>query len=166
MAKVLIIIAPEGYQDKEYKDTRTALEQAGHQTITASTQEEAHGKLGETIKTDILLGQVNSENYDAISFIGGPGCSIYFENQTALNLAKSFYKAGKTTAAICAAPSILANAGILEQKNATCFPSEAENLKNKGATYTGNPTEQDGKIITGNGPDAATEFGQKIASTL
>jgi protease I len=57
------------------------------------------------------------------------------------------------------------NAGILNGKKATSFPSERDNINAVG-TYTGNAVEVDGKIITGNGPQAAKEFGKKIAESL
>jgi protease I len=80
-------------------------------------------------------------------------------------LAKEFNKDGKVVSAICIAPSILANAGILNGKKATSFPSQRNNINAVG-TYTGTPVEVDGKIITGNGPQAAKDFGKKIAEAL
>lgn len=166
MATVLSIIAPEGYQDIEYNDSKQALKAAGHEVITASTVKEAHGKYGGTQKADVLLDEVNPEDYDAILFVGGPGSHGYFDDPDAHSLAKAFYASGKLTTAICAAPSILANAGLLDGKKATCFESQADNLKKKGATYTGQPVEQDGLIITGNGPNSAKAFGEKISDAL
>ena len=166
MAKILSVISPEGYQDIEYNDSKKALEAKGHTVITASTVEEAHGGYGGTEKADVLLKDVNPDDYDAILFVGGPGCHDYFDDPVAHNLAKAFYNSKKLTTAICAAPSILANAGLLKGVNATCFSSQADNLKKKGANYTGNPVEQDGLIITADGPGSAKSFGEKIAKDL
>ena len=69
-------------------------------------------------------------------------------------------------AAICIAPSILANAGLLEGKKVTSYSSEASNIKSKGANYTSRPVEQDGKIITADGPGSAKAFGKAIAEAL
>ena len=71
----------------------------------------------------------------------------------------------KVVAAICIAPSILVNAGILNGRRATAFPSERDNINAVG-TFTGKPVEVDGKIITANGPEAAAEFGKKIADAI
>ncbi len=166
MAKILSIIAPERFQDQEYADSKAALEAAGHTVTTASTQLDATGKLGATVTTDILLTDINPDDYDAIAFIGGPGVFAYFEDPAAHNLAKTFFTANKPTCAICAAPGILANAGLLEGKTATCWEGEGDHLKEKGANYTGNPVEQDGLIITADGPDSAKAFGEKIAENL
>jgi len=77
-----------------------------------------------------------------------------------------FYRHGKVIGAICIAPSILANAGILSGKYATCFHSEEENLKKKGARVTGELVTQDSTLVTGRGPEAAQEFANKVLSLL
>lgn len=166
MAKILCVISSADYQDKEYGDSKLALEKAGHEVITCSTAEEAHGRFGGTETSDVLLKDVNIHDYDAVLFIGGPGSHAFFNDDIAHRVASDFQIAGKLVAAICAAPSILANAGLLQGRKATCFPSQAENLKKNGATYTGEHVEIDGQFITGDGPESATAFGEKIASQL
>lgn len=166
MAIILSVLAPEGYQDKEYLDSRKALEDAGHTVFTASTVSTAEGKFGGSVEVDILLDDVDVTDYDAILFVGGPGVKEYFDDPRALNLAQDFYNEGKLTTAICAAPSILANAGLLEDKRVTCWEGESENLEKQGADYTGKDVEQDGLIITASGPPAATDFGRAIAEAL
>jgi protease I len=166
MAKILSIIAPNSYQDFEYNDSKQALESKDHIVITASTVNEAHGKYGGIKKVDILLSQVRPEDYDAILFVGGPGSHIYFDDPLAHKLATKFVNSKKITAAICAAPSILANADLLSGIEATCFPDQVANIKSKGAIYTGKSVQKDGLIITADGPESATEFGEKIAEAL
>jgi len=58
------------------------------------------------------------------------------------------------------------NHGKVVREKATCFGSEAPNLKAKGAIYTGKPVERDGSIITANGPESASLFGEAIAIYL
>lgn len=167
MPKVLMIVAQEGYQDYEYSEPRKVFEKNGFEVQVASKEKKtATGKLGGSLQPDLALSEASPENYDAIVFVGGPGSSMYFQDQEALALAKSAGNQGKVVAAICIAPSILANAGILQGKTATVFPSEEDNLKAKGANYTGNPVEVDGLIVTANGPDAAKKFGEKIAKLV
>ena len=166
MARIISIIAPEGFQDKEYADSRAALQKAGHTVMTASSELIAHGKFGARVKVDFYLYDVFSNEFDAIMFIGGPGCFEYFNDPTALKLARDFYKSGKLTTAICAAPSILANAGVLKGKKATCWEGESDSLIAKGADYTGKDVEIDGKVITADGPMSATKFGKIISEKL
>ena len=166
MGKILIIIAPEGYQDIEYNDSKSEIEAKGHTVITASTEKTARGKYGETKIVDILLKDVFPKDYDAIVFIGGPGSEVFFHNPLAHDLAKDFIKLKKPVAAICAAPSILANAGLLKNKKVTCFPDQAENLKEKGALLTRKGVEKDGLIITANGPASAKKFGKTVVAAI
>lgn len=161
-----MVISPDQFRDEEYQEPRKVLEEAGNEiTVANSSGTESKGALGLIVKPDIRLDQVKSEDYNAIIFVGGQGSSVYFENQIALNLAKEFNSQGKIVAAICIAPTILVNAGILNGKKATCYPSEKDNISAVG-TYTGNQVEADGNIITGYGPSAAKEFGEKILEAL
>ena len=79
-------------------------------------------------------------------------------------MARSFAEAGKVVAAICIAPVILARAGLLKGKRATVFPDGIPELEKAGAVYTAQSVERDGRIITGNGPEAAEAFGREIAA--
>lgn len=165
--KILMVVAPKDFRDEEYQKPREILEQAGAEiTVASKGVTEAKGLQGAKVKIDKDLGQVNVDDYQALVFIGGPGSSIYFDDQTALNLAKSAFEKGKVVSAICIAPSILANAGILSGKKATAYSSEKDNLVAKGAQYTDESVVVDGKIITANGPEAAEEFGKKLVEAL
>jgi protease I len=167
MPKALLIIAPNNFRDEELFDTKSKLEESGIETeIAGITTNEAKGMLGGTAKPDITLYDVVVDNYDAVIFIGGSGSSVYFNDKKALAIAKQSYESGKITAAICIAPSILANAGILEGKKATAYSSEAGNREAKGAIYTGKAVEQDGKVITASGPQAARQFAETISKGL
>jgi protease I len=164
--KVLMVIAPIDFRDEEYFDTRKELESSGNKiTVANSTGQPAKSSFGKIVNPDKSIYDVSSKDFDAIVFVGGRGASDYFTNQQALNLARDFSKAGKVVSAICIAPSILANAGVLNGKKATSFPSERNNL-NAVCTYTGASVEVDGRIITANGPLAAKDFGKKISEAL
>jgi protease I len=164
--KVLMVIAPIDFRDEEYFETRKVLEEFGNKIIVAnSTGQPSKSMFGKIVRPDKTIYDVNEKDFDAVVFVGGSGTKVYFDNQQAVSLAKEFNKSGKVVAAICIAPTILVNADILNGKNATCFPSERNNINAVGS-YTGKPVEVDGKIITANGPLAAKEFGKKIAETL
>lgn len=164
---VLIVIGSEDYNDKEYTDTRSAIEAANFEvTVASKGAKTAKGMNGTIVKVDIDIFDVKVDDYIAIAFIGGSGAHSYFYDNTALNLANEFYTSGKVTAAICSAPTILANAGLLDGKKATCYPGYEDYLTSGGATYTAEPVTVDGQIVTGNGPDAAKAFGEKIVELL
>jgi protease I len=164
---VLMIVAPVNFRDEELLTPRKILEGAkANVTIASKGVKIARGMLGANVDVDIELSRVDVAEYDAVVFVGGTGAAVYFNDSTALSIAKDAYNQNKVVAAICIAPSILANAGILEGKSATAFPSEASNLEEWGANYTGELVTVDGKIITGKGPDAASQFGRTIAEKL
>ena len=161
-----MIIAPVDFRDEEYFDTRKSIEDTGNEVIVAnSTGQSSKSKFGKVLNPDKNFYNIDSKDFDAIVFVGGAGSAQYFENKRALELVREFNEDEKVVAAICIAPSILANAGILNGRKATAFPSERDNINAVG-TFTGKPVEVDGKIITANGPKAAAEFGKKIAEAI
>jgi protease I len=165
--KVLMVIASNNFRDEEYSDPRKALEAEGASvTVACSTLNTARGKLGMEVKPDVLIGDVKEGDYDGVVFVGGGGSKEYFDSPVAHKLAQNFYSHNKLTSAICIAPAVLANAGLLKQKRATSFPSSAETLKAKGAVFTGGDVESDGKLVTGSGPEAARKFGKKLVEVL
>lgn len=167
MKKIVMIIAPENFRDEELLAPKKILESKGFSiTIASRDAGRATGMLGAEVQVNKDINEIHAEDYDAIVFVGGTGAAIYLNNHIVLGLAQEFAVQKKVVAAICIAPSILANAGLLKGKQATSWPSEAANLENKGARYTGKPVTVDGRIITANGPRAAEEFGEKIAELL
>lgn len=167
MVKVAMIIAFKDFRDEELFHTQAALESLGHDTVLFSSEKgEAKGSEGGIARVYHTIEEINAEEYGAIVFVGGSGSSIYFNNETAIKIAKDAYSKGKTVAAICIAPSILANAGLLKGKRATCFSSEQANLTEKGAKHSGKSVEVDGRIITANGPAAAKNFGRQIGKLI
>jgi protease I len=166
--KVLMVIAPENFRDEEYMYTREELERTGADVQVASTKTTTvRGMFGKTVTPDLKLEQVKVDNYDAVIFVGGTGAAVYFNDDRALSIARDAFDKGKKTCAICIAPVILANAGVLKGKRATVFDGDYVGmLEGKGATYTGKPVEVDGNIITANGPAAARDFGRTIAREL
>ena len=167
MKPVLMIIAPINFRDEELFDTREEIEKAGIRTVIASLHKgECKGAGGKTAIAEIALSEVNSFDYEAVVFVGGFGTQVYFDNKTVLQLAKDFATQGKLTSAICIAPVILAKAGLLANKKATVYETEAGTLQTLGANYTGNTVTKDGLFITGNGPASSKEFGQTIAKSL
>ena len=114
----------------------------------------------------MLAKDIKVDDFDGIFFVGGGGASVYFEDETVHNIARQFYDNGKIVSAICIAPVILANAGLLQNKKATVFPDGADALLQNGAIYTGNDVEVDGQIVTGNGPQAAKHFAEELLKLI
>ncbi|MBU0618735.1 DJ-1/PfpI family protein [Patescibacteria group bacterium] len=165
--KVLMIVAPKNFRDEELFEPKQVLEDAGISVVIASDKVvRATGMLGGEIEVDRDLAEVNLNDYQAVIFVGGSGSSIYFTHPQALALVQKASGLGKVVGAICIAPSILANAGLLKGKRVTAWASEKAKLASQGITYTGEPVTVDGQIITAVGPAAATVFGQAIVEAL
>ncbi|MBN1159853.1 MAG: DJ-1/PfpI family protein [Candidatus Diapherotrites archaeon] len=167
--KVLMVIAPEKFRDEELFKPKEIIEaNGGIVTIASLKARPCTGMMGATITPDIEIIDVPVDAYDAIIFVGGNGAEVYFKNEMVHNMARKAVEQGKLVGAICIAPCILANAGVLHGKNATVFfgTGYVETIKGNGATYTGEKVTVDGKIITANGPMAAKEFGIAIVEAL
>ncbi|MFA5553176.1 MAG: DJ-1/PfpI family protein [Phycisphaerae bacterium] len=165
--KAVLIIASENFRDEELFETKQALEQADIRTVIACSKTgSVRGMLGAKAQVQIALAQIDVNDYDAVVFVGGSGAKEYFDNSAALDIARQANAQNKVLAAICIAPAILANAGLLNGLNATSYESERVRLQKAGANFTGSDVEQDGLIITGSGPKAAAEFGRTIAQAL
>ena len=166
--RVVMVIAHENFRDEEFQEPYELLTSLGASVEIASTSlEEAKGMLGKRVKPTMLLEDVDPNEFDAVIFVGGSGAANYFNDSTALGLARKAYEAGKVVAAICIAPVILANAGVLRGKRATVWDGDfVKQLEANGASYTGNSVEIDGKVITANGPHAARQFAEAIAKLL
>jgi len=169
--KAVLIIAPFNFQDNEYFITKDELIRSGIKIYTASLNpEKAVSQSGRTVKPDIGINMIRPGDFDAIVFIGGPGVTVYFENPIIKNLAIDFYKNRKITAAICLAPVILANSGILKDKNATVWDNPQKEFSSvlikHGANYTQKPVVIDGIIITADGPLSSSIFSRAIVREL
>jgi protease I len=165
--KAVLIVAPANFRDEELLHTKEILDDAGVETYIASKGVRiAKGSQGRNSDVDLELTKLDVNDYDAIIFIGGSGTSVYLNDSVAQRIAKDSLEQGKILAAICMAPSILANAGLLKDINVTSFSGEEKNLRAKGANFTGESVTVDGMIITGNGPEAAYDFGKAIVEKL
>lgn len=167
MKRAVLVIAEKVFRDEEYQKPKDILETAGIEVTTASTTtDKAVGKLGLEVEPDILVGSIHVDDYDALVFVGGGGAEQYFDDPVAHSLAHQFHAAHKLVAAICIAPVILANAGLLRDRLATVYPDGEAALTAGGAQYTARAVEAVGNIVTANGPEAAEAFGRQLVEML
>ncbi len=170
--KIVIIVAFRDFRDEEYFVPKEVLESAGAKVLTGSCQKgKAIGADGGEVEIDLLISEINISDFDAVVFIGGPGCLENLDNETSYKIAKETITQGKVLAAICISSVILAKAGILEGKKATVWSSPMDKgpvriLEENGAAYQDEAVVVDGKIVTGNGPAAARKFGEILTEVL
>ncbi len=165
---VLFIIAQEGFQDDEYGVPKKILEDDGIRVVTATiTTDKAVGKYGLEVMPDVAVRDVDPKNFSMIVMIGGPGAPVLADYPEVLTLLQAAAKDNMRIGAICIAPTVLAKAGILQGRKATVWHSIVDRepidiLEENGAAFVDDPVVMDGNIITGNGPDAAQEFGEAV----
>lgn len=164
---VALVVPQKDFRDEELIEVRKILEQRGFLSkVISKTRDKIHGILGTELEPDMAIRELDSKDFIGIVFIGGQGVVDFFEEEDFLKTAQAFKWSGKVTAAIDNAPSILANAGCLIGKVATSTHTEEQNLRNKGADYTGMPVEVDGMVVTCKNVSFIQEFGDKLSFIL
>jgi protease I len=165
--KVVMVVAQRDFRDEEFNEPFRQLSSAGAIVEIASSRTGTlTGVLGAKIKAEWLVREVEADQVDAVIFVGGPGAQEYFHDAAAHKLAREAADGHKTLAAICIAPAILANAGVLKDRQATCFESVEPVLLKAGALLRPQAVVRDGRLVTANGPAAAGEFARAILATL
>lgn len=167
--KSAIVLLAEGFEEIEAVTIIDVLRRlAVKVSLIGLTDLYVTGAHGIEIRANSIL-QTGSTFPEADALIlpgGGPGAWNLRDSAQVIDLVRHFHQQEKWIAAICAAPIVLAKAGILEGKTITAFPAEAVNSDIFMAYNTGNPIEQEGKIITGKGPGTALEFSFLLGTAL
>jgi len=166
MKKALIILA-QGFEEIEAVTAIDILRRAGIQvTIAGLHDTKIKAARNTVILADGILDLIKDE-FDALILPGGmPGASNLASSSTVTNFIKAMHGTGKIVAAICAAPAVvLAPAGILKNKSATCFPG-MEDQFGDDVTYKEDAVVVDGNVITSRGPGTALRFALTIVEHL
>ncbi len=164
MKKTGVFLA-EGFEEIEGLTVVDILRRAGIDVVTISVmgQKEVCGSHKITVLADALFEEVNFEEYEGIVLPGGmPGTTNLGGHSGVNRIIKSFAEQGKLVAAICAAPSVLGQAGILEGKKAACYPGFEDKLT--GAEVTFAEVAEDGNVITSRGMGTAIPFGLRLTA--
>lgn len=161
--KILVPLA-EGFEEIEAVSIIDTLRRGGIETVTASLHATTvTGSHGITVTADTVL-QGDEDFYGIVLPGGMPGSTNLKKDPRVIKLIKKIHESGGITAAICAAPIALAEAGILEGKNYTCYPGYEDEIKT--GKFTSEPVTVEGKIITGRGAACAIPFALKIVEML
>lgn len=163
--KVLVTLAT-GFEEIEAITVVDILRRVEIDVTTAYLDENpVIGSHNISINADKCLSDLKSDDFDCIILPGGlPGSENLKNDDTVISFVKNINSRGGYVAAICAAPIVLGHAGIVEGKNATCYPGFEGAMK--GANYTSQPAEVDGNIITGKGPGCSIPFALEIVKAL
>ena len=166
--KRALLVLADGFEDIEAAAPFDILKRAGVAVKTAGLESQGvKSARGLKITTDTVLDTVKEEEFDCIVLPGGSGGAEKLSKSVKLKtLIQKMSKNGKIVAAICASPAwVLAPAGVLDGKNATCYPG-AEKSFSGSTNYINKEVVIDKNIITSQGPATALLFGIKIVEIL
>ncbi len=155
-----------GFEEIETLTVVDILRRAGARVTLAGTEKGAlQGSRGVHVLPDDLLENVLEMDFDLIVLPGGqPGTDNLLKDSRIVPLLKKMDSRTQYIAAICAAPLILQNAGLLVNRFATSHPSVQHELKN--LSYLDERVVVDGHIITSQSPGTAMEFALKLVEIL
>lgn len=167
MPKVLVPLA-DGCEELEAVTIIDLLRRAGIEVVCAGLKPGVViASRGVQLLPDATLDVALQDDYDMVVLPGGmPGAQHLKEDARILALLKKMADAGKYTAAICAAPTVLAEAGILAGKRATSYPGFLDKMAVPGVQYLPDAVVKDGAVLTSRGPGTAMDFALALIEAL
>lgn len=164
--KTALVLFADGSEELEAVTVINILRRGGVEVTLAGLHEGPHrGSRGTMLLPDATLNEALKNGYDMVVLPGGqPGTNHLKADARVLTLVRQMSEAGKQVAAICAAPSVLAEAGLLDGKRATCFPTCLDaypKVELQSAAVV-----EDGNIVTSRGPGTAMDFALVLLERL
>ena len=163
MKKRALCLLVDGFEEIEAVTPVDLLRRAGVEVVMASLgQGIVTGRCGIRLVADTLLDSVTPADFDLLLIPGGPGVAALRTDGRPAALAREFHEAGKTVAAICAAPLVLKDAGLLEGRNFTAHSAAHDELPGVSLERV----VIDGNLITSRGAGTALDFGLALVRCL
>lgn len=162
--KAYILLA-QGFEEVEALTPADILKRAGVETyfVAVNGEDFVEGSHGITVKADMKEMLMDG---DAVILPGGKaGTANLRASEAVREMITSYNAAGRTVAAVCAAPSVLGAAGLLENRHYTCFPGWEKEIKGN-AIFVGGPAVIDGNIVTGKSMGCAVDFALALVMKL
>lgn len=164
MSKKILVLLEDGFEEIETIAPVDLLRRAGAEVVLAACGDalEAAGKTGVRVGADALLSDCGGDDFDALVIPGGPAAQSLRKNPAVLDLVRNFAERGLLIGAICAAPVVLNDAGILADRKYTAHFSVAEEL----TAILPEAVVRDGPLVTSQGAGTAVPFGLALVEEL
>ena len=164
---MVYLLLGTGFEETEAIAPLDLLRRAGVEVATVGINGKVvYGSHGIGIEANLELGQMDLTSLEMVILPGGlGGVASIKASQAALDAVRFAYENGKYVAAICAGPTILAQLGITDGKNATCYPG-SESQMGSAIIHENAAAVTDGKIITGTSAGCAIPFGLQLIAAL
>lgn len=162
--KHIALLAANGFEDSELTKPLEAVTAAGAQvTIISEEAGDFTGKDGTKITADKAVNEVNARDFDALLLPGGVANPDHMRmNTSAVIFVCDFFKQHKPVAAICHAPWLLIEAGVVMGRELTSWPSLKTDLINAGAAWVDREVVVDDGLVTSRKPDDIPVFIDKM----
>ena len=167
LASALVFLA-SGFEEIEASTIIDILRRSGVKvTVVGLIQGPVEGSHGMKFVPDKSLEEVSAEDFDAVVCPGGaPGYENLRRNHTVIAMIKKAFDSKKLVAAICAAPAVLSDAGVLRGKACTIYPGMEKELEKGGGIPEKDIVVVDGNIVTSRGPATALPFALTLAERM
>ncbi len=164
--KTVLVLFADGSEELEAVTVVNILRRAGVSvTLAGLNAGPLRGSRGTLLVPDATLEDALKHGYDMVVLPGGqPGTDNLKADARVLKLMQQMFHQGKYVTAICAAPSVLATAGLLDGKQATCFPGALDAFPQ--VMQRSLAVVEDGKLITSRGPGTAMDFALTLVERL
>ena len=166
--KKIAFLATDGVEQVEYTEPRKAVEQAGAEVHLISLQPGEiqgfnHLDKGDRFSVDKAVADAREADYDGLVLPGGVANPDFLRTDPdAVRFVRSFYDAGKPIAAICHGPWTLVEAGVVQGRTLTSWPSLKTDIENAGGTWVDEEVQVDQGLVTSRKPDDLKAFGEKL----
>ena len=162
--KVAVLVT-DGYEPSELTEPMRALRDSGADvTIVSDHDGKIKGKTdADTATVDLTLDVARPDDYGALLLPGGvKNPDTMRQNQRGVTFVRSFFDSGKPIAAICHAPWLLIEAGVVRDRRVTSYPSLRTDLRNAGAEWVDEEVVVDQGMVTSRSPKDLAAFNAKM----
>jgi protease I len=170
VGKKIAILVADGFEQVELLKPREALDHAGAVTQIVSPAGKKvkgwnHKEWGQEVAVDVSLEKANPAEYDGLHLPGGVMNPDHLRMiPEAVAFVQHFFESGKPVAAICHAPWMLIEAGVVAGRTLTSWPSLKTDLRNAGAEWVDKEAVREGNLVTSRKPDDLDAFNREMIS--